>query len=48
MTTSIKSKKSIPIYFIEEDFKDIDRDHDDLMVISTLMNNFLVKQILVD
>ena len=37
-----------PIYFFEEDFGDIDQDHDDPMVISTLIHNFLVKWILID
>ena len=36
-----------PIYFIEEDFGDIDREHDDPMVILMLVHNFLIKRILV-
>ena len=32
-----------PIYFIEEDFGDIEREHDNLMVISALIHKFLVK-----
>ena len=36
------------ICFTEEDFKDIDREHDDPMVIFTLIHNFLVKKILID
>ena len=32
-----------PIYFTVEDFGDIDREHNDLMVISELIHNFLVK-----
>ena len=31
------------IYFIEEDFRDINKEHDDLMVILVLVHNFLVK-----
>ena len=37
-----------PIYFIEEDFGDIEREHDDPMVISALIHNFLVKQVLIN
>ena len=37
-----------PICFIEEDFGNIDRAHDDPMVISALVHNFLVKRVLVD
>ena len=45
---SIENKKEWkeyyePICFIEEDFGDIDREHDDLMVIFALIHNFLVK-----
>ena len=29
-----------PICFIQENFRDIDKEHDDLMVISTLIRNF--------
>ena len=36
------------IYFIEEDFGDIDKKHDDPMVISGLTHNFLVKWVLVN
>ena len=36
------------ICFIEEDFEDIDKEHDNPMVISALMHNFLVKRILID
>ena len=50
MATEAKRRKDNhePIYFTEDDFEDIDRKHDDPMVISTLIHNFLVKQILVD
>ena len=50
MTTEAKQRKDHhePIYFTEDDFRDIDREHDDPMVISTLIHNFLVKRILVD
>ena len=37
-----------PIYFIEDDFGYIDQVHDNPMVISALVHNFLVKWILVD
>ena len=37
-----------PIYFTMEDFGDIEREHDDLMVILTLIHNFLIKQVLID
>ena len=37
-----------PIYFTEEDFKDIDREYNDLMVILALIHNFLVKRILIN
>ena len=37
-----------PIYFTDDDFGNIDRAHDNPMVISKLVHNFLVKQILVD
>ena len=37
-----------PIYFIEEDFRDIDKEHDDPMMIPTLVHNFLVKRLLID
>ena len=37
-----------PIYFTEEDFRDIEREHDDPMVISTLIHNFLIKRVLID
>ena len=37
-----------PIYFTKDNFGDIDREHDDPMVISTLIHNFLVKWILVN
>ena len=47
---NVESKKrkqhSKPIYFTEEDFGDIDREHNDPMVISALIYNFLVKQVL--
>ena len=32
-----------PIYFTKEDFGDIKREHDDPMVISTSIHNFLIK-----
>ena len=50
MTSEAKWRKDHyePIYFIEDDFGDIDREHDDPMVILALIHNFLVKQILVD
>ena len=32
-----------PIWFIKEDLRDIDREHNDLVVISALIHNFLVK-----
>ena len=46
----VKNRKKYynPIYFTEEDFGDIERKHDDPMVISTLIHNFLVNQVLVD
>ena len=37
-----------PICFKEEDFREIEREHDDSMVISALIHNFLVKRVLVD
>ena len=40
--------KHEPIYFTEDDFGDIDRAHDDPMVILALVHNFLVKRILVN
>ena len=50
MTTEAKRRKDQykPIYFIGDDFSDIDWAHDDPMVISALVHNFLVKRILVD
>ena len=36
------------IYFIKEDFHNINQEYDDLMVISVLIHNFLMKQILVN
>ena len=42
------SEKYEPIYFTEEDFRDINKNHDDPMVILVLIHNFLVKQVLVD
>ena len=37
-----------PIYFIKDDFSDTDQVHNDPIVISALVHNFLVKRILVD
>ena len=37
-----------PIYFTEEDFEDIKKEHDDPMVIPALIHNFLVKRVLID
>ena len=50
MATEAKRRKDHhePIYFTEDDYGDIDREHDDPMVISALIHNFLVKRILVD
>ena len=50
MTMEAKWRKDQykPIYFTEDDFGDIDRVHDDPMVILALVHNFLVKRILVD
>ena len=44
----MKKRPAEPIYLIEDDFGDIDRVHNDPMVISALIHNFLVKRILVD
>ena len=43
-----RREKYEPIYFIEEDFGDIDWEHDDPIVILVLIYNFLVKRILVN
>ena len=37
-----------PIYFTEEDFRDIKKEHNDQMAISILIHNFLVKRVLID
>ena len=37
-----------PIYFAKKDFVDIDREHDDLMVMLALIHNFLIKKVLID
>ena len=37
-----------PIYFTKEDFGDIEREHDNPMVISALIHNFLVKRVLIN
>ena len=36
------------IYFMEEDFEDVNRDHNKLMVILMLAHNFINRQILVN
>ena len=48
ITAEAKQRKDQyePIYFTEDDIGDIDWAHDNLMVISALVHNFLVKQIL--
>ena len=38
-----RKERCEPIYFTKEDFRDIKREHDDPMVISALIHNFLVK-----
>ena len=45
MTTEVKWRKDHhePIYFTEDGYGDIDREHDNPMVISALIHNFLVK-----
>ena len=37
-----------PIYFIKEDFRDISREHDNPMVVLTLIHNLLIKQVLIN
>ena len=37
-----------PIYFMKEDFGDIDREHDDPMVILALIHNMLTKWVLIN
>ena len=37
-----------PIYFTDEDFKDVDKEHDDPMEISVSIHNFLVQRVLVN
>ena len=50
MTVEAKRRKDRYelIYFTKDDFGDIDRAHDDPMVILAFVHNFLVKRILVD
>ena len=37
-----------PMYFIKEDFEDINKEDDNPMVISTLIHNFFIKQVLIN
>ena len=37
-----------PIYFIKEDFGNVDKEHDDPMLILALIHNFLVMWVLIN
>ena len=43
-----KREQYEPIYFTEENFEDIYKEHNDPMVISVLVHNILVKWVLVN
>ena len=50
MNTKNKRRKEHyePISFTKEDYGDIEREHDDPMVVFALIHNFLVKRVLID
>ena len=50
MNVKIKRRKEHyePIYFAKKNFGDINKQHDDPMVISTLIHNFLIKRVLIN